>query len=108
MASNFCYDCNKIIQRCPNCHLPNFYLAKGNFEQDGEPTYRVIMEIDGTRFALDDEFTKTEVKTHFNLTPPVPNLPYKPKPNIMTPNTKLNTELITPNTKHDTELKKEQ
>ena len=66
----YCEDCEKIVRRCPDCHLPVFRLAKGDFVCNGEPTYHVWMDLDGARFKLEGEFTKNEVKTHFGLTNP--------------------------------------
>lgn len=62
---------------CPSCGedarieslptTPIFILSKGNFVLGSKPTWHVLMDLDGTRFRLDNEFTAREVKTHFNL-----------------------------------------
>lgn len=66
-----CYDCEKITRRCkePGCHLPEFYLTRGEFVGPDGPTWHVWMDIDGSRFRIDNEFTASQVETHFGINP---------------------------------------
>lgn len=66
-----CYDCEKIVRRCPDCCYPVFSVAQSNdfVRGNGEPLYKVWMDLDGSRFQLKGNYTEQEVKTHFKIDP---------------------------------------